>query len=670
MPYFSKILIANRGEIAVRIIRACQELGIQAVAVYSEADREALHVRLADEAYLIGPAPAAESYLRTDTMIEVAQCCGAEAIHPGYGFLAEQAYFARACADAGIVFIGPHADAIERMGSKIEARRLAIAHDVPVVPGYEGADQHIETLQAEAERIGYPVLIKASAGGGGKGMRSVPQAADFEAALEGAKREAKAAFGDATVLLEKLIVKPRHVEIQVLADMHGNTVYLGERECSIQRRYQKIVEESPSVALTPELRAHMGAAAVRVAQAVSYRNAGTVEFMLDEEGRFYFLEMNTRLQVEHPVTELATGLDLVHLQIAIAAGEALPFAQNDVVLRGHVIEVRVYAEDPVTLLPSTGRVALFAPPEGPGIRNDTGIATGDEVTVNYDPLLAKLIVSAATREAASARLGHALANYAVLGVTTNIPLLQAIIAHPAFIGGKTTTDFLEAHAIREVLRQPQPTPDEVLCAAALSEVMAPSSFEDPWLRPWRSSGAERYLAYHVDDTQRVLLLSQYAEQCWRVCLDGKTHEVIVVAAREGSLTLAIDGIHVRFHVTHIDDAILVGWRGSSYRLQKVQPLSVDALGVAHGGGAGHTSLQAPMPGTIIKVLVQEGDRVNANQPLIVMEAMKMEHTIIAPYAGVISAVPFGEGQLVSGGATLIELDAAPNSSSEESRPVR
>jgi 3-methylcrotonyl-CoA carboxylase alpha subunit len=658
MPYFNTILIANRGEIAVRLIRACQELGIRTVAVYSEADRQALHVRLADEAYPIGPAPAAESYLRVDRIVAVARQAGAEAIHPGYGFLSERAHFARACAEAGIVFIGPPADAIERMGSKIESKRLAVAHDVPVVPGYDGADQDSATLHAEAERIGYPLLIKASAGGGGKGMRVVQQAADFGAALEGAKREARAAFGDDAVLLEKLILKPRHVEIQVFADGHGNTVYLGERECSIQRRHQKIVEESPSVALTPELRARMGAAAVRVAEAVGYRNAGTVEFMLDEDGQFYFLEMNTRLQVEHPVTELVTGLDLVHLQLAVAAGEPLPFTQSDVTLRGHAIEVRIYAEDPVTLLPSVGQVALFAPPEGPGIRNDAGLARGDEVTVNYDPMLAKLIVGAPTRTAAIARLGRALADYAVLGITTNIPLLQAIVAHPAFAEGATTTDFLQTHAIAETLRQPEPMPQEVLYAAVVHALHSRSSAApDPWAVAWRVNGAEQRIAYRFGEQQHVVLAAQRDEHTWRLSVDGTTRDVECVAVRDQTLTLKLSGAYARLHVAQADDALLVAWRGRSYRLHKVQPLSVDALSSSQSGVTGHTSLEAPMPGTIIKVLVQPGDHVAPNQPLIVLEAMKMEHTIVAPYAGVVSAVPFTTGQLVSGGATLIELDA-------------
>lgn len=654
----NKILIANRGEIAVRIIRACRELGLRTVAVYSEADAAALHVRLADEAYLIGAAPAAESYLRAERIIDVAKQCGADAIHPGYGFLSERAHFARVCADAGIIFIGPPADAIDQMGSKIEAKRLAIAHDVPVVPGYEGSDQSVATLQAEAERVGYPLLIKASAGGGGKGMRAVHQAADFVAALEGAQREAKAAFGDDAVLLEKLILKPRHVEIQVFADAHGHTVYLGERECSIQRRHQKIVEESPSVALTPELRAQMGAAAVRVAQSVGYRNAGTVEFMLDQDGQFYFLEMNTRLQVEHPVTELVTGLDLVQLQLAVAAGEPLPFTQEQVTLRGHAIEVRIYAEDPVTLLPSIGHVALFTPPEGPGVRNDAGLATGDEVSVNYDPMLAKLIVSAPTRAAAIGRLQRALDEYAVLGVTTNIPLLQAIVAHPAFAAGETTTDFLQVNPVSEALREAGPLPEAVLFAAALYDLLsAPAASPDPWQHLWRVSGAARRLAYRVGDQEYVVLASQQDARTWLLTLGDATREVAVVAQREGALTLLLDGTYLRLHVARTDDAVLVSWHGRSYRLANVQPLSVDSLGVA-GGQHGHANLEAPMPGTIIKVLVEAGAEVVANQPLIVMEAMKMEHTIVAPYAGVVSALPYAAGQLVQGGATLVELEAA------------
>ncbi len=655
MPIFNKVVIANRGEIAVRIIRACRELGIRAVAVYSEADREALHVRLADEAYAIGPASAANSYLRADTIVEVARMCDAEAIHPGYGFLSERAHFARACAEAGIVFVGPPAEAIELMGSKIASKRLAVAQDVPVVPGYDGAHQDAATLAAEAERIGYPLLIKASAGGGGKGMRVVNAAAEFGAALEGAQREALTAFGDDAVLLEKLIVRPRHVEIQIMADAHGNVVYLGERECSIQRRHQKIVEESPSVALTPELRARMGQAAVRVARAVGYHNAGTVEFMLDAAGQFYFLEMNTRLQVEHPVTEGVTGLDLVQLQLAVAAGQPLPFAQADVTLRGHAIEVRVYAEDPVTMLPSIGQVALFTPPEGPGVRNDVGVAGGDDVGVNYDPLLAKLIVTAPTRQAAIGRLQRALADYAVLGVTTNLPLLQAIMAHPAFSAGDTTTDFLQTYAVAEALQAPAEVPFLVLYGAALSDLLAPAAHADPWAYLWRARGAKQLLRYQVGETEYVVEAAERGAQMWQLAVGEHAADVRVVAWRDQNLTLGVDDTHVRLSVVRGADSIMVARNGHSYRLQRTQPLSIDAVGGGQVVG-GQSNLQAPMPGTIVKVLVQAGSAVVANQPLLVMEAMKMEHTIVAPYAGVVTAVHFSAGQLVPGGATVIELD--------------
>lgn len=655
MPIFNKVVIANRGEIAVRIIRACRELGIRAVAVYSEADREALHVRLADEAYAIGPASATNSYLRADTIVEVARMCDAEAIHPGYGFLSERAHFARACAEAGIVFVGPPAEAIELMGSKIASKRLAVAQDVPVVPGYDGADQDAATLAAEAERIGYPLLIKASAGGGGKGMRVVNAAAEFGAALEGAQREALTAFGDDAVLLEKLIVRPRHVEIQIMADAHGNVVYLGERECSIQRRHQKIVEESPSVALTPELRARMGQAAVRVARAVGYHNAGTVEFMLDAAGQFYFLEMNTRLQVEHPVTEGVTGLDLVQLQLAVAAGQPLPFAQADVTLRGHAIEVRVYAEDPVTMLPSIGQVALFTPPEGPGVRNDVGVASGDDVGVNYDPLLAKLIVTAPTRQAAIGRLQRALADYAVLGVTTNLPLLQAIMAHPAFSAGDTTTDFLQTYAVAEALQAPAEVPSLVLYGAALSDLLAPAAHADPWAYLWRARGAKQLLRYQVGETEYVVEAAERGAQMWQLAVGEHAADVRVVAWRDQNLTLGVDDTHVRLSVVRGADSIMVARNGHSYRLQRTQPLSIDAVGGGQVVG-GQSNLQAPMPGTIVKVLVQAGSAVVANQPLLVMEAMKMEHTIVAPYAGVVTAVHFSAGQLVPGGATVIELD--------------
>ena len=663
--YFDNILIANRGEIAVRITRACHELGIAAVAVYSEADRAALHVRMADEAYLVGPAPATQSYLNVERIIEAALRSGAQAVHPGYGFLSERAHFARACAEAGLVFIGPPPEAIELMGSKIAAKRLAEQAGVPTAPGYLGAAQSPERLRVEAEQIGFPLLIKASAGGGGKGMRTVRSMAEFDAALEGAQREARGAFGDDAVFLEKLIVRPRHVEIQVLADAHGNCVHLFERECSIQRRHQKIVEESPSPVLLPHVRAEMGAAAVRLAQAAGYRNAGTVEFVLDSDGRPYFLEMNTRLQVEHPVTELVTGLDLVQLQIAVAAGEPLPFTQADLSQRGHAIEVRVYAEDPTTFLPSTGRVALFAPPDGPGIRNDVGLQSGDEVTVNYDPMLAKLIVSAADRAAAIGRLRQVLADYAVLGVTTNLPLLQAIAAHPAFANGATTTDFLQEHGLQGANFEEATVPMEVLMAAALANEGRPTT--DPWSwGSWRLAG-ERRRHFRTGETEYTV--SMLAEgDVWRVTVAETIYTAQVIAFQHNQLTVHLSPTDAqssvvhrrpssieRFWLAHDGNAQLIGWRGRQFRLERVGPLSVDALG--HGSvRSGHASLNAPMPGTVIKVLVEEGQEVTARQPLLVLEAMKMEHVVAAPYDGIVQRLLCAPGALVTKGTTLVELE--------------
>src|SRR5438132_4145538 len=439
---FKKILIANRGEIAMPIMATCREMGIRTVAVYSDADRSARHAREADEAYYIGPAPASQSYLGISIILDVAKESGAEAIHPGYGFLAENAAFVEACEKAGIIFIGPPASAMRLMGSKIAAKQLAQSVGAPTIPGYNGESQDDMVLMSEAKRIGFQLIIKASAGGGGKGMREVHTASDFLDQLAGARREAQAAFGDATVFLERFVQQPRHVEIQVLGDTFGNLIHLGERECSIQRRYQKIVEESPSVALTPALREEMGAAAVRIAKAAGYVNAGTLEFMLDTDKRFYFLEMNTRLQVEHPVTECVTGLDLVRHQICIAAGEPLILAQDQITHRGHAIEVRIYAEDPEhNFLPSTGTITLFVKPGGPSIRIDSGIESGDEITQYYDPMIAKLIAFGEDRPAAIARLQRALEETAIFGVITNVSLLHDISVHPAFREGLTHTNF-------------------------------------------------------------------------------------------------------------------------------------------------------------------------------------------------------------------------------------
>jgi len=491
---FGKILIANRGEIAVRLIRACHEMGIMAVAVYSEADEGALHTRLADQAVLIGPPAPSESYLRGDVIIEAALRTGAEAIHPGYGFLSENADFADAVRDAGLVFIGPPASAIRAMGVKTEARALMEAAGVPIVPGFQ-PDQatDAEYLNAAA-RIGYPVMIKAAGGGGGKGIRVVHHANELADGIAAARREAQNAFGDSRVFLEKYIEAGRHIEFQVLADQHGNVMHLYERECSIQRRHQKIIEETPSPLLTPDVRAQMGEAAVAAAKAVGYTNAGTVEFIADQQANFYFLEMNTRLQVEHPITEMVTGVDLAKLQIRIAAGEKLPFAQDDLSQRGHAIECRVYAEDVASgFLPATGPILLAAEPEGPGIRVDAGVVTGDSVGVHYDPMIAKLIVLAEDRGEAIKRMDHALGDYAILGVTTNMAFLQDVLRHPAFQAAEISTHFIDEHVAN--WREPDgDLPDTALIAAAMAQQMqsqpVPSSVggsEDadiysPWAR--------------------------------------------------------------------------------------------------------------------------------------------------------------------------------------------
>jgi 3-methylcrotonyl-CoA carboxylase alpha subunit len=494
---FSRLLVANRGEIAVRVMRACRELGIETVAVYSEADRRALHVQLADRAVLIGPAAPAESYLGIPRIIRAAVETGAEAVHPGYGFLAENAAFARACGDAGLTFVGPPADVIARMGSKIQARRLMAAHGVPLVPGEAPDDQSDESLLGAIDRVGYPALLKPSGGGGGIGMRIVRQAADASAALHGARREAAAAFGDPTLYVERLLERPRHVEIQVFADNHGEVVHLFERECSLQRRHQKVIEESPSPALTPALRARMGEAAVAAARAAAYRNAGTIEFLVEgtgDDARFYFLEMNTRLQVEHPVTEAVTGLDLVQAQLHVAVGGGLPWSRSDLTQRGHAIECRVYAEDPADeFLPQSGPLAIYREPRAPGVRIDSGVIEGGDVSVHYDPLLAKVIVHAESRTAAIARASSALRDFPILGIRTNVPYLRAVLAHPAFVGGEVDTRFLdrETPAIVAALGSGD-APDAAIAAAAAAFVgqasrpgsagstSLASSGSDPW----------------------------------------------------------------------------------------------------------------------------------------------------------------------------------------------
>src|SRR5690348_11962090 len=671
---FKSVLVANRGEIAVRIIAACQQLGIRALAVYSEADRHAAHVRAADAAYCIGPAPARASYLDIARIVATAVAHGAEAIHPGYGFLSENADFAAACAEAGIVFIGPPPEAMRLMGSKTAAKRAVAAAGVPTVPGYAGEQQDLRTMQREAARIGYPVMLKAAAGGGGKGMRVVHSREELPDALAAAQREALAAFGDGTVFLEKLVVAPRHVEFQILADAHGHCVHLGERDCSIQRRHQKVVEESPCVALTPDLRAEMGDAAVRAARSAGYVNAGTCEFLLDRDGRYYFLEMNTRLQVEHPVTELVTGLDLVHLQLAIAAGAPLPFTQEQIVPRGHAIEVRLYAEDPANgYLPSTGTVAVFAAPRAPGVRVDAGIASGDEVSVHYDPMLAKLIVAAPDRPAAVARLQWALEHLAVLGVATNAPLLRAIAAEPDFRAGDTSTAYLETHDFTAATRHPD-TPPDVALAAALWEATV-ASVEAHGTRPsngpynpWTArgvaatSGASRRFRYaRAGHDHSVELTPDPAGDSYHARVDGAPfapdgQAISATPHANGLLVLAIGDQRETCHLVRRGYDILVSFRGDAYTLAKPRPLDVESTAHASDAAAGRQTLTAPMAGTVIKVNIAEGDSVEAQQTLVVLGAMKMEHAITSPYPGRILRVPHQAGDVVPGGEVLIELD--------------
>ncbi|HLV97717.1 MAG TPA: acetyl-CoA carboxylase biotin carboxylase subunit [Ktedonobacterales bacterium] len=682
---FTKILVANRGEIAVRVMASCQALGITAVAVYSEADRGALHVRLADEASPIGQAPAAESYLSIPAIIGAARRAGAEAIHPGYGFLSENAEFAEACTAAGIVFIGPSPEAIRLLGSKTAAKEIAQQAGVPTIPGYAGEDQSAERFLAEARQIGFPVMLKPTDGGGGKGMRALLGEENFAEALAGAKREALGAFGSERMFLEKLIVEPRHVEFQILADAHGHTIHLGERECSIQRRHQKIVEESPSVALSPELRAEMGAAAVRVAEAAGYVNAGTVEFLLDADGRYYFLEMNTRLQVEHPVTESVTGLDLVKHQILIAAGEPLRLSQEHIAPHGHAIEMRLYAEDPANgFLPSIGQIEVFDLPRAPGVRLDSGVVSGSEVTVHYDPMLAKLIASGEDRPAALERLRWALDRWTVLGVETNLPLLRVIAAHPAFAAGRTFTDFLIKHDLSAQLERPSLPIEALLAAAALEVAAAPEQISvneraarntngrpfNPWTQGGAlRRGAEQTLLYTYEGQQYHLTLTPASD-------DVSRWAVRIVGEREGRqqglfpekaflVTLArpsADEVIVQFgerrglaRVVWRGYETLVSWQGVGYRLERPRPLDVDVAAAGATASAVQQKLTAPMPGTIVKVHVREGEHVQARQTLLVLSAMKMEHAIAAPHAAIVRRLPFAEGASVPGGATLVEL---------------
>jgi len=664
---FKKILIANRGEIACRVIKTARRLGVATVAVYSEADANARHVRLADEAVLIGPPAARESYLVGERILDVAKRTGAEAIHPGYGFLSENEDFAEACEKAGIVFIGPPASAIRAMGSKSAAKALMGAAGVPLTPGYHGDNQDPAFLAQQADQIGYPVLIKASSGGGGKGMRRVDAAADFEAALASCKREAANAFGDEQVLVEKYVLKPRHIEIQVFGDKHGNCVYLFERDCSLQRRHQKLLEEAPAPGMTLERRAAMGQAAVNAAKAVGYVGAGTVEFIANQDGSFYFMEMNTRLQVEHPVTEMITGLDLVEWQLRVASGQPLPLTQEQLEIDGHAIEARVYAEDPDKgFLPSTGRlVHLVPPPESDSVRVDTGVEQGDEITPYYDPMIAKLIVWGADRKQALARMRRALAQYRVVGVSNNINFLSRLVALPSFVNAELDTGLIERE--QGLLFPPQEeVPDEVWLVAALAELLheqreanaksaAAADRGSPWraLDGWRLNGrAERKLALRLQEAlQEVVLV--VLPGAYQLALNGRWVRASGTLGRGGAVHAQLDDCRVNAAVVITGERRHVFYRGHSWPLALVDTLYVGGEGEDVEGG-----LRAPMPGKVVTLMAEPGAIVEKGTPLLVLEAMKMEHTITAPRKGKVVSFLVAAGDQVADGAELVEFEGA------------
>ena len=641
-----RLLIANRGEIAVRAARAAREMGIVPLGIYSQADADAYHLEFMKDARCVGPPPAAESYLNGEAIVAAALAMKADALHPGYGFLSERAPFAQRVRDAGLIFVGPSPEAMAAMGSKIEAKRRVRAFDVPTVPGYDGDDQSIATLQTQARRIGFPLMIKASAGGGGRGMRVVSAAKDFEQALESAKREALAAFGDDNVLLERYLRDPRHIEFQILADAHGTTIHLGERECSIQRRHQKIVEEAPSVTLDPRLRAEMGAAAIRAAESVGYSNAGTAEFMLDSDGSYYFLEMNARLQVEHPVTELVYGIDLVQWQLRIAGGERLTIAQPGVEPRGWAIEARIYAEDPANdMLPSTGTIAHWEPPAGPGVRMDAGVTTGSVVSHYYDPMLAKLIVFGSDRASAIARLKYSLENFIVDGVRTNLPLLLWIARDQAFARGETTTSFLARRLDESIFTPSAPPLDAALLGAAalLADGRAPWRIGEVGI-PLRLQHDRDAFAFQADSTGEP--------GAWRI---SGAREGDLQAKRHGATVRAeFDGTPITGAVTYDGEAFSVHLDGASWRFGLAPPPSVDVAGGAHSA-ATDTHVTAPMPGKIVKVATKDGAEVEEHALLVVLEAMKMEQRIEASTAAKVKSVLVKEGQIVAAGTPLVEF---------------
>ncbi|MDT8438732.1 MAG: biotin carboxylase N-terminal domain-containing protein [Wenzhouxiangellaceae bacterium] len=654
---FDRILIANRGEIACRIIETCRRLGVETVAVYSAADAGARHVRLADRALSIGPAEAAKSYLVADRIIEAAQQSGSQAVHPGYGFLSENAEFARRLEQSGCVLIGPKPETIEMMGSKARAKAIMSKAGVPLVPGYHGDDQDDPTLAEEAEKVGFPLMLKAAAGGGGKGMRIVTAAADFVAALAAARREARAAFGDERMILERYIERPRHIEAQIFGDNHGNVVHLFERDCSSQRRHQKVIEEAPATRLDAGLREQLLEAAVQAARAVDYRGAGTVEFLVDADG-FYFLEMNTRLQVEHPVTERITGLDLVEWQLRVAAGEPLPLQQDAIHCRGHAIEARVYAEDAERgFLPDSGRIEALTVPTEPWLRFDSGVDIGDRIGVHYDPMIAKLIVSGENRTVALARLKQALAASHIAGLTTNLGFLLQLAERSEMAEASVDTGLLD-RALDTILAADAEVPVEVVAtalAAWLGEEEAVSGSSSPWAVPdgWRIGGREaRWIELEIAGQRHPLECRGDSRSGYQFAFAGRDYQARLLPDRDGACTLQLDdgSCRVMLH-GHGDrlDVIHAHRRWTVTRHRRFEALTT----IPQGGGR----VVAPMPGKIIAVEVAEGDPVREGQTVALMEAMKMELSIKAEIAGTVTTLAVAPGDLIEAEALLLEIQA-------------
>ncbi|MDO6693400.1 acetyl/propionyl/methylcrotonyl-CoA carboxylase subunit alpha [Aliiglaciecola sp. 3_MG-2023] len=666
-----KLLIANRGEIACRIIKTAKKLGIKTVAVYSDADANALHVKMADEAVRLGPAPSRESYLKGELIIAAAIKLNVDAIHPGYGFLSENSQFCRLCEQHNIIFVGPPIGAIEAMGSKSAAKHIMEQAGVPLVPGYHGDDQSPQLLKKHADNMGYPVLLKAAAGGGGKGMRQVSDSKEFFDALDAAKREAMSGFGDDIMLVEKYLIQPRHVEIQVFCDSHENGVYLFERDCSVQRRHQKVIEEAPAPGMTEELRQQMGQAALTAAQAIGYIGAGTVEFLLDSNNQFFFMEMNTRLQVEHPVTEMITGQDLVEWQLHVAKGETLPMQQGQLQINGHAFEARIYAEDPNNqFLPSTGTLTRLIPPvEGDEVRVDTGVLEGDDVSPFYDPMIAKLIVWDHDRDKALAKLADALSHYQVDGVTTNIDFLYNLATHPAFKEAQLSTHFIDEHEtelfVSDALQRALLTPLAVTYlllqrqALTLASQKQTSAIQSPWIKHnhWRMNEqySEELNVYIQQQNIAVqveyFLCSQTHQQAFKVTTPEGCFECVgELKGDHFSATIDKQQVEATLQVHQGYTSLFT----QEYAIQC--KLNEPDLGL-HDADDHHGGFEAPMNGTIVSQVVEENSEVEKGQTLIVMEAMKMEHAIKAPKAGVVKKFHFVAGDLVDGGAILLDFEA-------------